>query len=30
MPFENSKILQFHQYQKYDLVPFIIYAGLEE
>ena len=29
MPFEDTKILQFNQYQKSDEVPFIIYADLE-
>ena len=29
MPCEDTEILQFSQYQKYDKVPFIIYAGLE-
>ena len=29
MPFEDTKILEFNQYQKSDKAPFIIYAGLE-
>ena len=29
MPLENTKTLEFNQYQKSDEVPFIIYAGLE-
>ena len=29
MPSEDTKILEFSQYQKYDKVPFIIYAGIE-
>ena len=29
MPFEDSKILKFNQYQKSDKAPFIIYADLE-
>ena len=29
MPCEDIKILQFSQYQKYDKLPFVIYAGLE-
>ena len=29
MPSEDTKILEFHQYQKYDRVLFIIYADLE-
>ena len=29
MPSEDTKILQFNQYQKYDKTPFIIYAYLE-
>ena len=29
MPSENTKILQFNQYQKSDEAPFIIYADLE-
>ena len=29
MPFDDTKILKFHQYQKYDKAPFIIYADLE-
>ena len=29
MPFENTKILEFNQYQKSDKVPFLIYADLE-
>ena len=29
MPFENSKILEFNQYQKSNKAPFIIYANLE-
>ena len=26
---EDTKILQFNQYQKFDKAPFIIYADLE-
>ena len=29
MPYKETKILEFNQYQKYDKVPFIIYADLE-
>ena len=29
MPSENTKMLEFNQYQKSDKAPFIIYAGLE-
>ena len=29
MPFKNTKILEFNQYQKSDKSPFIIYADLE-
>ena len=29
MPFEDTKILEFNQYQKSDKAPFIIYADLE-
>ena len=29
MPSENTKILEFNQYQKSDKAPFIIYADLE-
>ena len=29
MPSEDTKILEFNQYQKSDKAPFIIYAGLE-
>ena len=29
MPFENTKILEFNQYQKSDEKPFIINADLE-
>ena len=29
MPSEDTKILQFNQYQKCDKAPFIIYADLE-
>ena len=29
MPFEDTKILVFNQYQKSDKAPFIIYADLE-
>ena len=29
MPFEDTKILKFNQYQKSDKAPFIIYADLE-
>ena len=29
MPFEDTKILEFNQYQKSDKTPFIIYADLE-
>ena len=29
MPFEDSKSLEFNQYQKSDKAPFIIYADLE-
>ena len=29
MPFENTEILEFNQYQKPDKAPFIIYADLE-
>ena len=29
MPFEDTKILQFNQYQKFDKAPFISYADLE-
>ena len=28
MPSEDTKILEFNQYQKYDKGPFIIYADL--
>ena len=29
MPSEDTKILEFNQYQKFDKTPFIIYADLE-
>ena len=29
MPFEDTKILEFNQYQKSDKTPFIIYADFE-
>ena len=29
MPSEDTKILEFNQYQKSDKAPFIIYADLE-
>ena len=29
MPSEDTKILEFNQYQKYDKAPFIICADLE-
>ena len=29
MPSDDTKILEFHQHQKYDKAPFIIYADLE-
>ena len=29
MPSEDTKILEFNRYQKYDKAPFIIYADLE-
>ena len=29
MPFEDTKILEFNQYQKSDKAPFIIYADIE-
>ena len=29
MPSDNTKILEFSQYQKSDKVPFIIYADLQ-
>ena len=29
MPFEDTKILEFNQYEKSDKAPFIIYADLE-
>ena len=29
MPSENTKILEFNQYQKSDKLPFIIYADLK-
>ena len=29
MPSEDTEILEFNQYQKFDKVPFIIYADLE-
>ena len=29
MPSEDTKILEFNQYQKSDKVPFIIYADLQ-
>ena len=29
MPFEDTKILGFNQYQKTDKAPFIIYTDLE-
>ena len=29
MPFKDTKILEFNQYQKSDKAPFIIYADLE-
>ena len=28
MSSKNTKILEFHQYQKFDKVPFVIYADL--
>ena len=28
MPYENTKISEFHQYKKSDKAPFIIYADL--
>ena len=29
MPSEDTKMLEFNQYQKFDNAPFIIYADLE-
>ena len=29
MPFEDTKILKFNQYQKFDKEPFVIYVDLE-
>ena len=29
MPFEDTKVLEFNKWQKYDKVIFLIYAGLE-
>ena len=29
MPSENTKILEFNQYQKSDKVPFIVFTDLE-
>ena len=29
MPFDDTRILEFNQYQKSDKAPFIIYADLE-
>ena len=29
MPFEDTEILEFNQYQKSDTAPFIIYADVE-
>ena len=29
MPFEDTKILKFNQYQKYNKAPFVIYLDLE-
>ena len=29
MPFEDTKVLEFNQYQKSDKAPFIIYKDLE-
>ena len=29
MPFEDTEILEFNQYQKSDAAPFIIYADVE-
>ena len=29
MPFKNTKILEFNQYQKSDKAPFIIFAYLD-
>ena len=29
MPFKDTKVLEFNQYQKFDKAPFIIYADLE-
>ena len=29
MPFKNTKILEFNQYQKSDKAPFIIFADLD-
>ena len=29
MPSENTKILEFHQFQKFDKAPFFIYPDLE-
>ena len=29
MPSEDTQILKFNQYQKFDAVPFIIYADFE-
>ena len=29
MPSDDTKILKFYQYRKYDKAPFIIYADLE-
>ena len=29
MPSENTKILEFHQFQKFDKAPLFIYSDLE-
>ena len=29
IPFGDTKIFEFNQYQKYDKAPFLIYADLE-
>ena len=29
MPFEDTKILEFNQYQEPDKAPFVVYADLE-
>ena len=29
MPFEDTKMLEFNRYQKFDIATFIIYTNLE-